>query len=220
MPACCATTAAKFLIPHEERRRGSSTSAWASTQETRDEPKSSTHNQGVERPGGTTQWNLSLARSLALSLSLVLSQKRKVSIILRKTLDLPVDKLPYLCCLSHAFTFHTLNSCPAALCHAASFKRLWCPYPCMGRGVSAKRENKRYSHIVDQPSGDCPCLINTQWETISLSQSLSRSLALSVSLARSLSLFVLSISLCSLSLSVLSLSLFHWFSPFVFLVPE
>ena len=48
---------------------------------------------------------------------------------------------PYLRSLSHAFTFHTLNSCSAALCHAASFKRLWCPYPCMGRGVIAKREN-------------------------------------------------------------------------------
>ena len=31
------------------------TSAWARTQDTRDEPKSSTHNQGVEQPGGTTQ---------------------------------------------------------------------------------------------------------------------------------------------------------------------
>ena len=56
------------------------TSAWASTQETNPNPQRIIK----EQAGGTTQWYLSLARSLALSILLVLSQKRKVSIILHK----------------------------------------------------------------------------------------------------------------------------------------
>ena len=39
----------------ETERERKETSAWASTQDTRDEPKFSTDNQGVEQPGGTTQ---------------------------------------------------------------------------------------------------------------------------------------------------------------------
>jgi hypothetical protein len=136
--------------------------AWASRQDTRDEPKFSTDNQGVEQPGGTTQWHLPCSLACILSLAWSLSKTQGQYHTAQNTYIYLWKGFPSLCSVSHALSFHTLISCSAALCHAASVKRLWCPYPCMGRGVSAKRENERYSHIVDPPGSDCPCRITTQ----------------------------------------------------------
>ena len=99
------------------------TSAWASTQDTRDEPKSSTHNQGAAwwyHPMTSLPCSLACSLSLARSLSKTQGQYHTA----QSTYIYLWTGFPSLRSLSLALTFRTLNSCSAALCHAASVKRL------------------------------------------------------------------------------------------------